>query len=363
MVDRFYEIANGLECGTLIAYCVIVWLHAGMKGRDSKLLHLFSIMLGFTAFQSLSYFLCCRYLALTELWWRILNLCQFIIIPVFIAFMYRAAHVQELSVSSILKQFLLFASFPLVYALFPRSWVFYGLYLLCVPLLAWGAVRVYRASVVYQCKVKQYYSQSSTYSLNWLVYFLISTVTLAVAFLLTCLFPSKLTDGLYCILAAFLFVCSSFLVLNHRWAQYIPNLEDQNTPEIAASQAADQAALGNEETRNLIGQHIQELEAEGQFYLAPNVNLVDMAKMLGTNERYLSDYLNRVVGKNFYQYINDLRIAHAVNLISTTQDSLESIAVSSGYEHYSRFHRQFIKRMGMTASDYRMQHTVKSQKL
>ena len=62
---------------------------------------------------------------------------------------------------------------------------------------------------------------------------------------------------------------------------------------------------------------------------------------------------------NFLEYVIDLRITRASELLMQDECDIREIASQVGYPNPSYFTRTFKKRFGMTPSEYRMQHVTK----
>lgn len=84
-----------------------------------------------------------------------------------------------------------------------------------------------------------------------------------------------------------------------------------------------------------------------------NFSNKEIADILFISERQLS----RIVAKNYGQplrlIIMKKRLDVAAELLLTTSDSVEAIAVSVGFKNKNSFHREFKKRFGKTPSEYR----------
>ena len=78
--------------------------------------------------------------------------------------------------------------------------------------------------------------------------------------------------------------------------------------------------------------------------------LADRAAMAPT---YFSYIFKMITGKNYIEYLNELRIQHAMTLLKTTDLSVTEISMSSGFNHLSHFNRMFKKYVGLTPSSYR----------
>lgn len=101
-------------------------------------------------------------------------------------------------------------------------------------------------------------------------------------------------------------------------------------------------------------------------YLNPRLRLSELAMLLGTNRTYLSQYFNQNCESTFYDFVNDYRIHNAKLLLHSTDDTLETIAMNSGFNSLSTFRRAFVQREGMSPIEFRASNSKirvsKSQK-
>lgn len=90
-------------------------------------------------------------------------------------------------------------------------------------------------------------------------------------------------------------------------------------------------------------------------YLNPRLKLSDVARDVGTNRTYVSNYFNQTLNVTFYDYVNKLRIEYACQLLKTTSDPLNIIAEESGFRSRSTFHRAFFQLKGLTPAQFRQE--------
>jgi len=81
--------------------------------------------------------------------------------------------------------------------------------------------------------------------------------------------------------------------------------------------------------------------------------LADIATKFFYNQTYVSDLIKKNLGKNFIEYVIELRIKKACTLLSSTNDSISFIATKCGYNDYCYFTKQFKKITGKTPSAYK----------
>ena len=102
-----------------------------------------------------------------------------------------------------------------------------------------------------------------------------------------------------------------------------------------------------------------------QKYLTPDVSLQSLSKDLQTNPNYLSRVINFDRDKNFSQYLNDLRIAYALEALQENPTflrySIKAIALECGYTNATSFSRAFYKQTGLYPSFYIKQLSKKKE--
>lgn len=95
------------------------------------------------------------------------------------------------------------------------------------------------------------------------------------------------------------------------------------------------------------------LLTDSQLYLDPDLSVQRLAKRLHVPERTLSAAINQSQGMNVSQYVNGFRLAHACDLLRSSQASVAQIMVQSGFLTRSNFYREFQRVYGQTPAAYR----------
>lgn len=81
--------------------------------------------------------------------------------------------------------------------------------------------------------------------------------------------------------------------------------------------------------------------------------LRDAASSIGYDYTYVSKIFKRRAGISFRQYVNNLRIMKAKQLLATNVSGMEQIAEECGFASLRAFDREFRAQMEMTPSEYR----------
>lgn len=88
-------------------------------------------------------------------------------------------------------------------------------------------------------------------------------------------------------------------------------------------------------------------------YADANLSLNLLSEKFGLSPRYLSRIFKDVYGDKFVDYMTEVRINRAKELLRETADSVQEIAEKVGYVHAVSFNRAFKKITGLTPGDYR----------
>jgi AraC-like DNA-binding protein len=112
------------------------------------------------------------------------------------------------------------------------------------------------------------------------------------------------------------------------------------------------------DARGLILQQLDRLMEEEQLYADSKISIEDLAMKLSTSSKYLSQAINEVYQRNFFNYINEFRISKAKVMLQSeehTTFSIEGIAKMVGFQSKSSFYTAFKKSTGITPTEYRAQ--------
>jgi len=101
---------------------------------------------------------------------------------------------------------------------------------------------------------------------------------------------------------------------------------------------------------NLIYNHVQK-----NFQRA--LPLAEISAIASMTVPSFCRYFKRISGKNFTLFVNEVRIAHACNLLTEQHLSISNIALESGFNNFSYFTRIFKDITGWSPSAYRKQFT------
>ena len=231
-----------------------------------------------------------------------------------------------------------FALFTMAFALWSQHEVVYA-YSAFLWCYAWTVVIVgYRRMQRYLRYVRNEYSNIDQIDVAWLKPVFGFAIVGQLAWLFISLYATVLTDIVYYVFIIALWL----LVLYYSWDFRPIVIADTN------------GVATQKDTLPIPRGTLERLMDEKQLYLNKNLTLQDLAQALNTNRTYVSNYISQVMGLNFYDYINQLRIERVSlpMMKSHPEYKLEHVARESGFASISTFRRAFVKQTGQTPSQY-----------
>ncbi len=85
-----------------------------------------------------------------------------------------------------------------------------------------------------------------------------------------------------------------------------------------------------------------------------DLSISDIARSVNLNPRYLGSLFKSATGKTLIEYLNEIRMKKAKELLSQTNMSIKTISESVGYNDVHTFIRNFKKVFNITPSEYRI---------
>jgi AraC-like DNA-binding protein len=223
----------------------------------------------------------------------------------------------------------------------------------------WSLIRIHR----HRAKIKQWFSNTDKLTLRWLEYLAIG---LGAIWLLVLFFSDTIIFSGVVILVIFIgmFGITQLPVFySHR--DILDNAKHPDPPSFDEFVAPDEDEEANvvryaksglkEPEATDLHQKLIRLMEEKELYKRNDITLADLAALLDTHPNYLSQVINEKEGKNFYNYINILRVQafiHATSLPEKKHYSFLALAYDSGFNSKSTFNKYFKAHTGKSPSEF-----------
>ena len=100
-----------------------------------------------------------------------------------------------------------------------------------------------------------------------------------------------------------------------------------------------------------------------KIFLDPDISLIKLSSIIGTNTTYLSNAINKYFGCNFKTLINNYRVEYCKKILNeeTASLSVKEMAKACGFASVSAFYASFKKVTGVSPLQYRLIVKYKSE--
>ena len=90
-----------------------------------------------------------------------------------------------------------------------------------------------------------------------------------------------------------------------------------------------------------------------QLHFSESISLKQVADLVYMSESNFCKFFKKATSTTFSDYLNDLRINEACQLLLPSEDNVSKIAHDCGFESLSYFNRVFLRKMNLTPSVFR----------
>jgi AraC-like DNA-binding protein len=139
--------------------------------------------------------------------------------------------------------------------------------------------------------------------------------------------------------------------------------EKENSPVLQARARYLKSNL-SAETQQVINQKLKAVMAGQKLFLNPELTLAELANTLAVHPNHLSQVINSMESKTFYDFINGLRIDEFKRLVAQPENqkyTLLGLAFECGFNSKTAFYRNFKNATGLTPTLYLKQKHIQIQ--
>jgi len=207
-------------------------------------------------------------------------------------------------------------------------------------------------------KMDNYFSGQEAQNLRWVHFSFFAALSIGVLALTASMFPA-IHIGIACSVVYLLFyVYFAIRFINYSFVFRKMEAALSDGGDILPEQPDEETGVPQTSAVNTLEINLQKWLDRQQF-LQSGITIEDVAIEIGTNRRYLSEHINSTKGKNFRQWINELRIAEAKILLRQHPEmTMSEIASMAGFANKSHFGRIFLAFTQSTPQNWRTSITV-----
>lgn len=214
------------------------------------------------------------------------------------------------------------------------------------------------ALVKHKRKIKSNYSYTEKINLEWLFWLIIGLSCIWVIVFFAddeYIFASVV---LYVLFIGYFGIKQVGIFTNRLPVEQPPGLKSTEQSEVdnvlAEDPKYDKSILADQQLR-AIHQELMQLITQKKVYLMPELTLSMVAQQLSVHPNTLSQVINRVEQKNFFDFINTLRVEEFKEKVSKPdyrKYTLLALAHECGFNSKTSFNRNFKGITGRSPSDY-----------
>jgi AraC-like DNA-binding protein len=141
----------------------------------------------------------------------------------------------------------------------------------------------------------------------------------------------------------------------------VPQIPDENEIDVQPEKIKYEKSKISSEEVSAIQKKLSVLIQTEKTYTDPELTLSDLAQKINVHPNTLSQIINSVEQKSFYEYINDLRVEEFKKLIAIPHNqkfTLLSLAFESGFNSKTAFNRNFKKATNLSPTEYLKQANI-----
>ncbi|MGH1518922.1 helix-turn-helix domain-containing protein [Chryseobacterium sp. JK1] len=209
----------------------------------------------------------------------------------------------------------------------------------------------------YKKKISDQYSNTEKININWSYYLIIGIALIWIAVIIR-------NDVLIFSLVVLFIVVAAYFGISR-----VGILDLPVTAEVPDSKRTDRDeetikyqknSPGDDVIHSIYEKLISKMEDE-KLYKDPDLNLNYVAKLLEVHPNILSQVINSIENKNFYDYINRQRIEEFKRIVILQENqkfTILSLAFESGFNSKTSFNRNFKKYVNCSPSEFMKNQSV-----
>ena len=292
---------------------------------------------------------------------NIVNLLDLTFFPFICAFFIEATRPGKPSNRQIAATLIMQLSLMLAYIVFPNEIILLCGYTVAIVMAIVTVPYVFISAARYNKALSDNYSNIEHRDVKWVAPFSVVFFIFVIAYPILFNQTTWLSEAIYSMASMIVLTILFFIAKNHIVVSLKMDNDgiDPGTEPISDENNNDEHTQEQEEwpmKDKLIAKKLKKTMEQDKLYLNPELSLREVSSAIGSNMKYLSLYLNNMLGLSFYEYVNKYRVEYACKLIHSMYESgrvnMTEIARQSGFNSLSSFNRYFKREVGVTPKEF-----------
>lgn len=292
---------------------------------------------------------------------NIVNLLDLTFFPFICAFFIETTRPGKPSNRQIAASLIVQLSLMLAYIVFPNEIILLCGYIVAFVMAIVTVAYVFVSAARYNKALSDNYSNIEHRDVKWVAPFSVVFFIFVIAYPILFYHTTWLSEAIYSMTSMIALTILFFIAKNHIVVSLNMDNDgiDPGTGPISDENNNDEHTQEQEEMPmkdELIAKKLKKTMEQDKLYLNPELSLREVSSAIGSNMKYLSLYLNKMLGLSFYEYVNKYRVEYACKLIHSMYESgrvnMTEIARQSGFNSLSSFNRYFKREVGVTPKEF-----------
>jgi len=200
----------------------------------------------------------------------------------------------------------------------------------------------------FRLRMDNYFSDNEAGRIKWIAFSFFAALMIGIMALLTTVFMSIFVAMIFTVVFDIFYIWFALRFINFTHRFHIIEKALDNDPEDEIATVTCDLPTTQSTVFFILEKKIEQWVADKQF-IEKGITVSILSDKLQTNRHYLSSYINTSKGKTFREWINQLRIEEAKNLMHQHPDmTVNEIALQVGFTDKSHFIRQFTNLSGVS---------------
>ncbi|MBR5499751.1 MAG: helix-turn-helix transcriptional regulator [Bacteroidales bacterium] len=345
---------HGVVTAYFLTWTVFIW---NLKDQ-SRMMYMLFLTMAYIAFCAVKEMVFLVDGLTDSFFWSGLSLTlDILVIPLVVNFFFEVLSPGWATKKKVQTQMGLQALFIPIFALYPNQIVLdvalYAAYAGCILSLVIMCVMLTR----HRKYIRDNYSYTEHVDVTWAVNFVVVLFVCITVYVITSSAETWASRAVFHLILMAAWIYLNQLARRHSVVNVPPSVMFA-FPLIRKQEEkiVEEVPVTSPEAYGALAEQLRLCMTEKKLYLNPKLTLQEVCSAIGTNRTYLSDYLNNVLNTTFYDYVNELRIKTACEIMdsmtSENKRPIVEIAEVSGFNSISTFNRAFVKLMSTTPGQY-----------
>jgi len=234
-------------------------------------------------------------------------------------------------------------------------YVFSGIYAILLAYYSHLFLSVYQK---FYLQMDNYFSDNETGRIRWIAFSFFAALSVGVMALMSTLFISTFVALLFSVVFDVFYIFFAIRFINYanqfHTLEHAMNNESSCKQEVIAENSVENIRVtADVEQFSMLEKKIEQWVADKHF-TEKGITIEILAARLYTNRSYLSNYFNTYKGKTFREWMNQLRIEEAQNLLLQNPEmTISDVASQVGFSDKTNFRHHFVKLVGITPKEWK----------